>query len=164
MKKLLIIAILLLSAGLLLADTPTDTATPTQTMTSTETLTPTISATIAETSTITQTYTITPTFTITPTPQAKAFAFPNPAKNTNEIGFAYPIESGKTAQMATIIIKAVNGEEAGRAYDPTPNGYTYIDISKYARGVYMYQIIIHYTDGTDKKYPIDKLGRFAVIK
>lgn len=167
MKKILICAVFLLSAGLLLA-TPTDTPTETMTATITETITATMTSSITDTATCTftetLTSTITPTYTITPTPQGKAFAFPNPAKNTNEMRFAYPLEADKTATLATVIIKAINGEEAGRAFDRTPNGYTVVDISKYARGVYMYQLTVEYSDGTKKVHPLGKFGKFAVIK
>jgi hypothetical protein len=190
MKKLIIVFACLLSAGLVLAVsasetvTPTTTETVTATSTATFTVTPTTTETIVASETMTSTITdtntqtftnsptstITPTFTVTPTPQGKAFAFPNPAKNTKEIGFAYPLYENnienpdKKVQFVTIIVKAVNGEEAGRAYDPSPNGYTYVDISKYARGIYLYQIILRYPDGTEKKFPLDKFGKFAVIK
>src|ERR1017187_49473 len=117
MKKILIITLLLMSGGLLFAGLP-DTFTPTVTMTVTETVTPTltetpmdtmtstITATITETPTNPDTFTVTPTFTITPTPQSKAFAFPNPAKNTTWVGFAYPMDNdskGNPVQMVTII-------------------------------------------------------------
>ena len=179
MKKILFIAVLLMTGGLLFG-VVTETNTPTVTMTVTETVTETISPTFTETMvvtdtmtpTITQTVTDSPTstatFTITPTPQGKAFAFPNPAKNTTWVGFAYPMDhnsNDKPVQMVTIIVKAIDGAEAGRAYDQTPNGYTRVDITKYARGIYFYQIIVRFTDGTEKKYPLEtKFGKFAVIK
>ncbi|MFP4465455.1 MAG: hypothetical protein ACLFP1_00205 [Candidatus Goldiibacteriota bacterium] len=143
-------------------ETTTQTVTPTTTQTATQTVTETATPdwTPTGTFTITPTATITPTFTSTPTPQPKFFAYPNPAY-TNEITIAYPLDDAKTPLRATIIINAVNGEEAGRIYDDTPNGYTRFDITALARGVYFYRLIIKYTDNSET---VHKYKKFSVVK
>ncbi|MCE5300404.1 MAG: hypothetical protein LLG37_05965 [Spirochaetia bacterium] len=163
MKKLFFIVPFLLVLSLTaFADTATDTPTPTITETATESLTETVSPTFTETSTITETFTITPTFTVTPTPQPKIIAYPNPAAYTDKLFIAYPLkESPAVAQRVIIIINAANGDEAGRVYDDSPNGYTEVNIHDYARGIYFYRVRIRYTDGSEV---LSEKFKFAIIK
>jgi hypothetical protein len=131
------------------------------------TVTPTVTATGTETVTytITPTSTITPTFTPWPVPQApqgKVFAYPNPAAFTNRMAIAYPVNSTKTPISVMVVIKAISGDEAGRVYDTGPYwGYIAVDITNFARGIYMFKVVVTYSDGTTDTTPYSK---FAVIK
>ncbi len=170
--KTLFIAILLSLACVAAYATPTETetvtetATETVTATNTETVTETVTETntpnwtATESPTITPTSTITMTATNTPTPQPKVFAYPNPAYS-GFVTIAYPIEESKTAKQVEIILYGTDGEETGTVTDNTPNGYTRFDISKMARGIYFYQTVIYYTDGTKT---VKKHEKFAVVK
>jgi hypothetical protein len=130
------------------------TITPTVTETGTNTITPTI----------TPTSTITPTFTPWPVPQApqgKVFAYPNPA-TTSRMAIAYPVDATKTPVSVMVVIKAISGDEAGRVYDTGPYwGYISVDITNYARGIYMFKVVITYSDGSVTNTPFSK---FAIIK
>ncbi len=77
------------------------------------------------------------------------------------MGVAYPITDSKTAERAIITIHAVNGDFVARITDDYPNGYTMFDISKLARGIYLYKITVRYADGTED---IHKYRKFSVIK
>ena len=148
--------------------TPTGTVTPTinlsDTVTDTDTVTPTETDTV--TPTITPTYTITPTWTPWPvmaaTPQENVFAYPNPAKSGGRMAVAYPVDSVKTAYKVMVTIYGADGSYAAKAEDDGPSfGYTVIDISKFSRGVYIFKVVISYTDGTEQALPMRK---FAVVK
>ncbi len=154
MKKFIFLAVLLLFAAPVAFCVPTtETITPTETVTITETATP------ADTSTITPTATITATFTVTPVAQDKILAYPNPVpKGAKEMGISYPIANIAKVQ---IIIYAVDGSKVGEITDKTPNGYTHFNIERLSRGIYLYQVIIEYSDGSKKKEP---LGKFAIVK
>jgi hypothetical protein len=78
------------------------------------------------------------------------------------MAIAYPVDSAKTPQEVKIIIYAADGELAAKAVENGPYwGYTSIDLTKFARGVYMYKVTIRYTDGTEQALPARK---FAVVR
>lgn len=159
LKIIFVSFIFLIISGMLIAQTDTPTETATDTFTPTETYTLTSTFTITETPTITQT----PTATATSTPAIppdKIIAYPNPAYG-EKIVIAYPLLKNKTPKLVTIIINSVEGSEAGRIYDFSPNGYTEFNIKNLARGIYIYKIKIEYTDGSSEKLPHKK---FAIIK
>jgi hypothetical protein len=168
-KFILVFSSIFLLSSILLAQTETPTETPTETATDTATNTvtntPTETQTFTNTSTITETPTITSTPTNTPTetpaiPVDKIIAYPNPAYG-EKIIIAYPLAKDKTPKKVIIVINSVDGSEAGRIYDYSPNGYTEFNIKNLSRGVYFYRINIEYTDGTKEKLPHKK---FAIIK
>ncbi len=135
------------------------TDTPTETATFSETYTPTATHTNTQTFTIT----LTPTETSTPTPAIppdKIIAYPNPAYG-EKIVIAYPLPKNKIPKQVLIIINSIDGSEAGRIYDFSPNGYTEFNIKNLARGIYIYKVKIEYTDGSSEKFPHKK---FAIIK
>jgi hypothetical protein len=145
----------------ILLATPTDT--PTETVTQTDTQTPTITTTSTSTPTITCTPSITPTFTNSPTPQASVYAYPNPAAYRDNMFIAYPSKTGAASDFKRVIITiyGANGDLVDRVIDDFPNGYTEFDISKFARGMYAYKLVVRYQDGTEETY---KYKKFAVIK
>lgn len=168
-KFILVFSFIFLFSTFLFAQTDTPTETATETSTETATPTETLTFTPTDTPTETQTFTNTPTITSTPTntptntpavPVDKIIAYPNPAYG-EKIIIAYPLAKDKTPKKVKIIINSVDGSEAGRIYDYSPNGYTEFNIKNLARGVYFYRINIEYSDGTKEKLPHKK---FAIIK
>jgi hypothetical protein len=78
------------------------------------------------------------------------------------MAIAYPVNSAKTPLSVTVIIKSIGGNEAGRVYDTGPYwGYISVDITNYARGIYMFKVVVRYTDGSVVTLPFNK---FAIIK
>ncbi len=160
-----IFALLVFSAS---AFALTETVTETMTQTTTQTVTATITETETQTPdwtatpsfTPTSTATITQTSTITPTPQPKIFSYPNPAYS-DTMTIAYPLDDSRTPKRVVIVIKSLNGAEAGRIYDDVPCGYTKFKISEMARGIYFYQLITRYTDGHET---VSEFHKFAVVK
>lgn len=167
MKKIIIVlaALLAVSASLMADSFFTDTFTPTATATPTSTVTgtPTITSTITPTFTITPTWTPWPIMVTTPTAvQYKVFAYPNPARNRDTIAVTYPIDAAKIAKEVKILIYSIDGDQVCRSIDDGPYiGYTVINISKFARGVYMFKVFIKYTDSTEQALPMRK---FSVLK
>jgi len=172
-KHLFIITFILtvFSGAALYADTPTATPTltisPTWTISETHTVSPTItethtvSPTFTVTPTITQTHTITPTFTITPTPQKTVFVYPNPVAYNNSLSVAYPIIEGKNAVQLEVKIYAINGDHVVTIARDLPDGYTTFDITDLARGIYIYKVIVRYSDSTEDT---SEFKKFVVIK
>ena len=152
------------------ADTPTSTETSTATVTPTitgtpptATYSPTATGTFTVTPTITPSSTITQTWTASPTPQASVFAYPNPAAYRDTMFIAYPSKTNNAADIKRVIITiyGANGDYVSRIIDDTPNGYTEFNITKLARGMYIYKVLVRYLDGTEDKYTYKK---FAIIK
>jgi hypothetical protein len=129
----------------------------------TETLTATITETLTNTPTITPTFTITQTYTSSPTPQASVYAYPNPAVHRDTMFVAYPSKYGSASYFKRVIITiyGANGDYVARITDDFPNGYTEFNITKLARGTYVYKVLVRYQDGTEDLY---KYKKFAIIK
>jgi hypothetical protein len=146
-----------------ITETASITETSTETADVTTTVTRTITDTYTDTATSTPTFTITPTFTSSPTPQASVYAYPNPAAYRDTIFIAYPSKTGLATDIKRVLITVygANGDYVSRITDDTPNGYTEFNITKLARGTYIYKVLIRYQDGTEETF---KYKKFAIIK
>lgn len=151
--------------------TRTSTITPTHTISRTHTNTPTVTNTHTNSPTASPTFTITPTFTNSPTPQQDVYAYPNPAAYRDTMFVAYPSKFcsapaptpcvDNNFKRVIITIYGANGDYVSRITDDFPNGFTEFDITKLARGTYIYKVLVRYEDDTEDIY---KYKRFAIIK
>ena len=136
----------MLHAGLM-ATTPVPTAAPTNV--------PTSAPTVA------------PTNVIIPTPtqlpdniRNTIVAYPNPAKT--DVSIAYPIVAGKTVRSVKVALYSISGAKAAEVEETSVfNGVVSFNVSRMASGIYLYRVIVGYTDGDDVKLAFQRL---AIIK
>lgn len=133
--------------------TPTFTPSPTPTFTGTLSPTPTASFTPTATPTITST--ITPTPTPLPSNQAnpgETFLYPSPVKGPGCQVAYYMAQSGTVkVRVWNVAAELVSDLEEMKSAGPQTST---LNVSSYARGVYLYRVTMEYSGGATEKLPI----------